>query len=206
MYWRLCPAIFESVTPTINDDGFITLKIKPEVSSVIRTLTTSEGNAIPIVNTSEAETTAMVKDGTTVIIAGLREDTTIMVDKRIPFFGDIPILGRLFRSGSETIERDEIVKLGRILAEVADVIIALEPGDGVREEVAKFADRRKLREKLFSLLPRRFMRTARSSYSGAVRKEVEKHYYTPEEMELCGLATKICPKHVRSRQIERALD
>ncbi|MFH1355012.1 MAG: secretin N-terminal domain-containing protein, partial [Candidatus Omnitrophota bacterium] len=51
------------VTPTINSDGFVTMKIKPEVSSATRTDITSEGQItqIPIVTTSETETTVMIK-------------------------------------------------------------------------------------------------------------------------------------------------
>jgi len=51
------------VTPSINQDGYVTMKIKPEVSSVSRTLTTALGNEIPIVATSTAETTVMVNAG-----------------------------------------------------------------------------------------------------------------------------------------------
>src|SRR3989338_2589687 len=45
-----------NIVPTINEDGFITMKIKPEVSSVRETLTSSLGSKIPIVETTEAET------------------------------------------------------------------------------------------------------------------------------------------------------
>src|SRR3989338_782924 len=56
-----------SVTPTINDDGFITMKIKPEISSVTRRMITPSENEIPIIDTSEVETTVMVKDGTSIV-------------------------------------------------------------------------------------------------------------------------------------------
>lgn len=65
------------VVPTIGSDGFITMKIKPEVSSVKETLTTEAGTQVPIVQTSQSETVVKVKDGNTLIIAGLlkKEDT-----------------------------------------------------------------------------------------------------------------------------------
>jgi type II secretory pathway component GspD/PulD (secretin) len=84
-----------SVTPTINQDGFVTLKVKPEVSSVVRTLTTPSENQIPIVDTSTAETTVMVADGTTVIIGGLRKDEKGYTNEQIPYLGHLPILGPL---------------------------------------------------------------------------------------------------------------
>ncbi|MFA5199944.1 MAG: secretin N-terminal domain-containing protein [Candidatus Omnitrophota bacterium] len=59
------------VVPTIGSDGYITMKIKPEVSSVKDTLTTEAGTQVPIVQTSQSETVVKVKDGNTLIIAGL---------------------------------------------------------------------------------------------------------------------------------------
>jgi type II secretory pathway component GspD/PulD (secretin) len=53
-----------SVTPTINEDGFVTIKIKPEISSVIDYVMSSQNNKIPIIDTSTAETIVMVRDGT----------------------------------------------------------------------------------------------------------------------------------------------
>jgi type II secretory pathway component GspD/PulD (secretin) len=97
------------VTPSINQEGFITMKIKPEVSSVTSFLTTALGNEIPIVATSSAETTVMVKDGTTIIIAGLMTDSTVDTEKKIPVLGDIPILGLAFRSKDETVVKNELI-------------------------------------------------------------------------------------------------
>ncbi|MFH0858171.1 MAG: secretin N-terminal domain-containing protein, partial [Candidatus Omnitrophota bacterium] len=59
------------VTPTVNRDGFVTMKIRPEISSATYKDIKSEDKetAIPIVTTSETETTIMIKDGTTIIIA-----------------------------------------------------------------------------------------------------------------------------------------
>jgi len=98
-----------SVTPTINDDGFITMNIKPEVSSVVDTLVTPSGNQIPIIDTSLAETTVMVKNDSTIIIGGLRREEETESSERVPFFSDIPILGHLFRSGSKGLERSELL-------------------------------------------------------------------------------------------------
>lgn len=96
------------VTPTIHNDGFITMKIKPEVSSVTSNLTTSNNNTIPIVETSEAETTVMVKDGVSIVIGGLIKEETIKSTKKIPLLGDIPVLGFAFRSHSDSVSKTEI--------------------------------------------------------------------------------------------------
>lgn len=98
-----------SVTPTINPDYFVNMKIRPEVSAVVRTLTTAEGNVIPIVSTQEAESTVLIRDGVTVILGGLITDSRVRRDSRIPVFGSMPIIGPLFRNTSYSLVKDEIV-------------------------------------------------------------------------------------------------
>jgi len=98
-----------SVTPTINDEGYITMKIKPEISSVVDTLITPSGNQIPIIDTSTAETTVMVKDNSTIIIGGLRREEEVSAAKRVPFLGDLPILGGIFRSQTKSTQRSELL-------------------------------------------------------------------------------------------------
>lgn len=97
------------VTPTIHDDDFITMKIKPEVSSVVDTITTGSNNSIPVVETSEAETTVMVKDDVTIVIGGLIREETINGVKKVPYLGDIPYVGLAFKSISESLQKSEIV-------------------------------------------------------------------------------------------------
>jgi len=101
------------VTPTINRDDFVTMKIKPEVSSAERTKITSEGQIteIPIVTTSEAETTVMVKDGVTVIIGGLQKEKKDKSVKKVPWIGDVPLLGMFFKSTSNEMTKTELVIL-----------------------------------------------------------------------------------------------
>ncbi len=98
-----------SVTPTINDEGYVTMKVKPEVSSVISTLTTPSGNQIPIIDTSLAETTVMVKDGVSIILGGLRKEEKTSNVEQVPLFSKIPLLGALFRSSSKGVEKTELL-------------------------------------------------------------------------------------------------
>lgn len=98
-----------SVTPKINQDGYVTMKIKPEVSSVVRTLTTPSKNQIPIVDTSTAETNVLVKDGSTVIIGGLRKDQKKFSNDELPFIAKIPLVGELFRRRDKDDELQELV-------------------------------------------------------------------------------------------------
>lgn len=99
------------VTPVINSTGYVTLKIRPEVSSVVDTLETSSGNQIPIVEKTEAETRVVVKDGATIIIGGLMKDTISLSTQKVPLLGNVPLLGALFKNRSDRIQKEELVIL-----------------------------------------------------------------------------------------------
>ncbi len=98
-----------NITPTINDEGFITLDLDMEISSVVSELVTPTGNKIPIIGTSKADTKVMVKDGTTVVIGGLRTERKSNTITKTPVLGDIPIIGRLFKSRNPSKERSEML-------------------------------------------------------------------------------------------------
>ncbi len=98
------------VIPTIHDDGFITMKIKPEISNEQSTpFIAPDGSLIPIVDTSEVQTTVRVKDGVTIIIGGLIKDQVINNQTRIPLLGSIPILGRAFKNENHNMQKTEII-------------------------------------------------------------------------------------------------
>ena len=97
------------VTPKIHDDGFITMKIKPEVSNIPKSITSGNNNQIPVVDTSEVETTIRVKDGVTIIIGGLIKNELKHTQNKIPLLGDIPFLGKAFRNESRKANKTEIV-------------------------------------------------------------------------------------------------
>jgi len=101
------------VTPEISREGFITMKIRPEVSSsqYVDFGTATSPKKIPIVTTSEAETTVVVNDGTTIIIGGLRKDEKSETVKKIPILGDIPLLGKLAQNVSREIKTTDLVIL-----------------------------------------------------------------------------------------------
>lgn len=100
-----------AVTPNINDDGYITMKVRPEISSVSSVLITPTNNRIPIIDTSMAETTVLMKDGTTLIIGGLRKEDTTGSAEQFPILGKIPLLKFFFRSGQSKVERTELLVL-----------------------------------------------------------------------------------------------
>jgi len=96
-----------SITPLINADDYITVQIKPEVSSVSGFR--GPNSDLPLVSTRQAETTVRLKDGASVIIGGLlSEERTVNVTK-VPLLGDIPILGMLFRHQNVTSSKRDLV-------------------------------------------------------------------------------------------------
>jgi general secretion pathway protein D len=119
------------VKPLINEDGYVTMEIEPEVSSVADLLVTSSGNRIPIIRTSNAKTRVMVKDGVTIVIGGLIDRNVRKEVSKIPILGSIPIIGLPFKK----IENETIN---------AELVIFLTPhiitGDVTTEEKDKFKE------------------------------------------------------------------
>jgi type IV pilus secretin PilQ/predicted competence protein len=99
-----------SITPLINADGYITVRIRPEVSSV--TSFRGTANDLPVVSTRQAETTVRLKDGSSVIIGGLLSEEKTTNRTKVPLLGDIPLLGALFRHENiVTSKRDLVIEV-----------------------------------------------------------------------------------------------
>ena len=108
-----------SVTPTISEEDFIRLKVKPEISSAGTPVTlqgVSSGSdtpftrtIIPVVTTQELETTVIVKSGTTLVIGGLIQDVQGKTMVKLPILGNIPLIGRAFSSKTHDATKTELV-------------------------------------------------------------------------------------------------
>jgi pilus assembly protein CpaC len=97
-------------TPTITPQGAIDLKVAPEVSSLdYSNAVTLEGFTIPALSQRRAETEVILKDGESFAIAGLINNQVIESINKVPGLGDIPILGKLFRSRSTQKSDDELL-------------------------------------------------------------------------------------------------
>jgi Type II secretory pathway, component PulD len=91
------------VTPQVNAAGFIKLTVAPEVSSRDESKDVQFGDArIPVVSIRKTETQVTLKDGYTLGIGGLLDSTATNSQTKVPLLGDIPGLGRLFRSDSQS--------------------------------------------------------------------------------------------------------
>ena len=97
-------------TPVVLDDGLINLRLKPVVSQVDPTVTIRTNNIeIPAFTQRSAETTVELRDGQSFAIAGLLQAVHTKSQSQIPFLGQLPILGALFRSSSFQKEETDLV-------------------------------------------------------------------------------------------------
>ncbi len=94
------------VTPEIGEDKFVTMKIHPEVSTARRV---AEVDNVVAKDTTQADTTMMVKDGETIVLGGLIKNTKIQTINKVPILGDIPILGLAFKNKSYQDVKKEIL-------------------------------------------------------------------------------------------------
>jgi general secretion pathway protein D len=92
------------VTPQINEKRYVKLKIYEEISRVIQSSVTSGDQTIlaPTTRKRTAETNVEVRGGETVVIAGLIGEDSDATTTGVPCLGDIPFLGWLFKSRTET--------------------------------------------------------------------------------------------------------
>lgn len=91
-----------SFTPTVLRDGLINLKIEPEVSQFdpSRQVAIGQGISVPALIVRRANTTIELRDGQGFVIGGLLQDTGQTSAEQLPWLGDVPVLGALFRSAS----------------------------------------------------------------------------------------------------------
>jgi MSHA type pilus biogenesis protein MshL len=99
-----------SITPQIASDGLITLDITPAVSRLVSTQVSPDGTvSAPVIDIRQASSLVRVRDGVTVVMGGLVQDSKTTTRNAIPILGDIPLLGKLFSGNYTDKERTELV-------------------------------------------------------------------------------------------------
>ena len=97
-------------TPQIQRDGSILLKVSPEVSSLdFANALTVSGFLIPALSTRRAETEVSLREGQSFAIAGLIDNRTAEIVSKVPLLGDIPLVGKLFRSRASNRNQTELM-------------------------------------------------------------------------------------------------
>ena len=99
------------VTPFITPDDLVEMIISPQITSIDPTFTVpiSANVSAPVIDVRSADTVAVTPDGQTVIIGGLMADAKSQTDTKIPFLGDIPLLGNLFKRKQRSDAKTELL-------------------------------------------------------------------------------------------------
>jgi type IV pilus assembly protein PilQ len=95
-----------TVTPSVGSDGTITTDLETDYSTIVNFV-----NNFPVIGTRRAQSTLRVRDGDSIVIAGLFSDLDTSTLSKVPLLGDLPLFGELFKSRSRTHSKDEVVFL-----------------------------------------------------------------------------------------------
>jgi type IV pilus assembly protein PilQ len=111
------------VTPQITPDNRIIMDLTVNKDSVGQVIVTSLGVNVPSIDTREIVTQVLVNDGQTVVLGGIMETEYRETETKVPWLGDIPGLGLLFKNKSKTNNKDELLIFitPRILREGANL-------------------------------------------------------------------------------------
>jgi type IV pilus assembly protein PilQ len=106
---RQAGVIFNVTVDRIDDNGFVTLNLAPEVSAPTETFNVG-GTTGTLISQRRLETGKIrLRDGQTLVLTGIIQDTDTRTVSKVPILGDIPLLGQLFRRESGTKGRRELV-------------------------------------------------------------------------------------------------
>lgn len=97
------------VEPTIYLDNDVAIRVVLEVSNIVNQIQTKSGSLAYQIGTRNASTVLRLKDGENQILAGLINDQDRNSRNKVPGFGELPVLGRLFGSGLDDSQKTEIV-------------------------------------------------------------------------------------------------
>jgi type II secretory pathway component GspD/PulD (secretin) len=92
------------ITPIITDTGELSVALHPVVNSLTGYL-----NGVPQISTRDTQTTVHLRDAQTLVIGGLIQESSQKTESKIPFFGDIPLIGKAFRNENTTSTRNELI-------------------------------------------------------------------------------------------------
>ncbi len=94
--------VFMKVTPHINSEDEILVDLQPSVNSTNGTISFNADLSAPIINETTAKSQVLIRSGETIAIGGLLTDNVQIAEAKVPYLGDMPLLGKLFRSKRQT--------------------------------------------------------------------------------------------------------
>jgi type IV pilus assembly protein PilQ len=97
------------VTPQVTPDNRIILDLNVKKDSVGNIIVGGAGQQVPSIDTREITTSVIVNDGQTVVLGGILETERRETEKKVPYLGDVPVLGHLFKTTGRTNNKDELL-------------------------------------------------------------------------------------------------
>ena len=97
------------VTPLITPDNRVILDLDVADDSVGQQVSSATGGSVPSIDTREIITQVLVNDGQTVVLGGILDTTKSQSANKVPFFGDLPVLGNLFKSTTKINNKTELL-------------------------------------------------------------------------------------------------
>lgn len=179
------------ITPQINDSDQVSMEIELEVSEV-----TGETALGPIISQKTARTTSVVRDQQTAVIGGLMTDNEVETVEKIPFLGDIPILGHLFRHTTTRVTK-------RNLLIFLTPYIIREPADFRRIFNRKMQERREFIEQITAFRDRQWSPDIDFDRTDGLLEEINRTLADIEEQEALELQLEqvLPPAHTPSEPI-----
>ena len=115
-----------TVTPHVHDDTAVRLEVSQQITNLIPTAVGGSGFADVVTSKRTIETTILAEDRQTIVLGGLIQDDINSTETKVPFLGDIPLLGNLFRSRSKSKDKTNLLvflrpTVIRTVEEAADV-------------------------------------------------------------------------------------
>jgi type IV pilus assembly protein PilQ len=95
----------------IDDNGFVSVGVSPTVSAISSQFPTGDGNITLLQERTLSSGEIRLRDGQTLILSGIIQESDRTSVTKVPILGDIPILGALFRSTNKTNQRQEVIVL-----------------------------------------------------------------------------------------------
>jgi type IV pilus assembly protein PilQ len=97
------------VTPQITPDNRVILDLTVSKDSVGQLVASATGGFVPSIDTREIVTQVLVNDGQTVVLGGILETERRDAENKVPYLGDIPVVGRLFKQTTTKDNKDELL-------------------------------------------------------------------------------------------------
>jgi general secretion pathway protein D len=157
------------VTPFITEDGLVQMLLSPQISELdpgpgvaISYTTTGTPINAPIIDIRSADTVVVTPDGQTVVIGGLIQNTKSEAESKVPFLGDIPILGNLFKRKTTSEDKSELlIFLTPHVIQIPSQLAVLTSTERARSDAVKSLNEKELDRFLDTIPPKKDSKSAK---------------------------------------------